>query len=241
VRSPRLWLFLLALTLAVALKLAVHEGERTSIQTLPNVSIQTSVPAGFVVLNPVNEAQVQVRGKISEMSDLNPLTVRLVADVSAERPGMVEVPLTARNLQNAGGLEVLSISPNLLVLEVDREITKVLAIKVDVVGEPAAGAQAGTPIVRPPSVEVIGPESLLRNLSELGANVSVERRAISFEERVTPTMPQFVRLVTPTSIVVFVKMKEPALSIDDDDHAGIGASSPDASSPGAGLARGAGR
>lgn len=221
-KSSRLLVFLLALALGIALKFAVHEGEQTSVQTISNVSVQTTIPGGFLVLNPVTEAQIQLRGKISDMSDLNPLSVRIVASVPAENPGVVEVPLGPSNVQNTNGLEVLSINPNVLVLEVDREITKTLPVRAEIIGEPAAGAQVGLPVVRPDRIEVVGPESLLRNLSELTVNVSVERRAINFEERVTPTMPQSVRLARPTPIVVFVGMQEPELSIDEDTNAGLG-------------------
>jgi hypothetical protein len=220
-KSSRLLVFALALALGVALKFAVHEGEQTSVQTISNVSVQTTIPGGFLVLNPVTEAQIQLRGKISDMSELNPLNVRIVANVQAEAPGVVEIPLGPTNVQNINGLEVLTINPNVLVLEVDREITKVLQVRAEVVGEPAAGARIGRPIGRPDNVEVVGPESLLRNLSELTVSVSVERRAISFEERVTPTMPQSVRLARPTPIIVAVEMQVPEVSIDDRTNASL--------------------
>lgn len=212
--KPRLSIFLLALALGVALKVAVHEGEQTSVQTITNISIQTKIPPGFLIVNPVEEAQVQVRGKISDMRNLTPLAVRMVADVQVSEPTTIEVPVGPRNVQIPAEFEVLSVEPTLLLLEIDREVTKKLPILVDIVGEPAAGAQAGDPEVRPPSVEVVGPEQLLRNINELSATVSVERRAISFEERVTLTLPPAVRLAKATPVVIYVPMREPQLSSD---------------------------
>lgn len=212
--NRRLSLFILALALGIALKVAVQEGEQTSVQTISDVNIQTLLPPGFLIVTELERARVQVRGKISDMFNLTPLAVRLVAEVTVSEPTTLEVPLGPRNVQLPDEFEVLSVEPALLFLEIDRESTKTLPIAVTVVGEPAAGAQAGVVEVRPSSVAVIGPEQLLRNLTELSANVSVERRAISFEDPISLILPPSVRLANPTRIVAFVPMIEPLLSID---------------------------
>lgn len=212
--NRRLSLFILALILGIALKVAVQEGEQTSVQAISNVTIQTPLPPGFLIVNELESARIQVRGKISDMSGLSPLAIRIVADVAVTEPTTLEVPLGPKDVQIPGEFEVLSVEPAVLFLEIDRELTKTLPIQITVVGEPAAGAQAGGVEVRPASVAVIGPEQLLLNLTELSANVSVERRAISFEERVSLSLPPSVRLANPTPIVAFVPMIEPVLSID---------------------------
>ncbi len=205
---------LLALVFALTVKIAVHEGEQLSEQTISARVAYVEPDSDVVVVVPLDRVQVRLRGKISDMAQLNPLTVEVEANLPSDRLGLVPISLSSSDVRRPPSLEVLSISPNQFSIELDREITKTVPIRFDLIGEPAAGAQVVSWEVRPPLVDVTGPEKVLQNVNELNGTVSVERRAITFEERLTVNLPPTVRLTRPAPILVTVRMEEPQLNID---------------------------
>lgn len=205
---------LLAFVFALTLKVGVHEGEQLTKQTIPARVSYVEPATGVVVVEPLDRVQVQLRGKISDMAQLNPLTVEVMAELPSDRLGLVPVTLSISDVRLPPSLDVLRIDPDQFSVELDREITKTVPIRFDLVGEPAAGAQVVSWEVRPPLVDITGPEKVLQNVTELNGTVSVERRAITFEERLTVNLPPTVRLTRPAPIFVQVRMEEPQLNID---------------------------
>ncbi len=217
---------LLALVFALTVKIAVHEGEQLSEQTISARVVYVEPATDMVVVEPIERVQVRLRGKISDMAQLNPLIVEVEANLPSDRLGSVPVSLSSSDVRRPPNLEVLSISPNQFNIELDREITKTVPIRLDIDGEPAAGAQVVNWEVRPPLIDITGPEKVLKNLNELDGSVTVERRAITFEERLTLTLPPAVRLTRPAPILVLVRMEEPPLNNEpsgetDDDTEGL--------------------
>ncbi len=214
------WPFLLlAFVFALTLKIGVHEGEKLSEQTISARVAYVEPAPDVVVVVPLDRVQVRLRGKINDMAQLNPLTVEVQANLPSDRLGLVPVSLSTSDVRCPPSLEVLSVTPNEFTVELDREITKTVPISFDLVGEPAAGAQVIDSEVRPPLVEIVGPEKVLQNITELNGTVSVERRAITFEERLTVNLPTTVRLARPAPIFAQVRMQEPQLNIDLDPPA----------------------
>lgn len=216
-RRLHLPLLFVSLAMAMAVKIGVHEGEQLSTQTLP-VRVQNVVPPGFTVLQSVNEVQVQLRASTTAMAKLNPLTIHVDAEIPVDQEDrFVEILIEPEDVAVSNDFEVLSIQPNRFTVEFDREVAKRLPIQVEVTGEPAAGAQVGTRESRPPTLEVIGPASLVENLETLVVSVSVDRRAIAFEQEVTPLLPDpSVRFNGRSKVVVQVSFVQPELSSVDD-------------------------
>lgn len=214
-------LLLLSLAIALAIKVAVHEGEQLAEQTLAGVRVLYHTPDGVLLLDPVQTVQVRLRGQASEMAQLNPLTVDVEAEVPAGQLGFVEINLSPDDVRTQADLEIISVEPSRFSIEVERELVTTLPIQVQVSGEPAAGAEVSEVVLRPDQAEVSGPESLLRNITNLVVHVSVERRAISFEERLqVPSPDPSIRIVQPRRVVVFVRMREPQLDIGSGAAAG---------------------
>lgn len=205
---PRLHvpLLLLALTAALTIKIAVHEGEQRIQQTVPATVVYPSED-DMVILDPIQEVEVRLEGKASDMAQLSRFNVTVQADLPLDVPGIVEVSLSPDNVRTPDEITVLGIEPNRFSLEVDRQIEKSVPVAVQVTGEPAAGARVVTREARPERVTIRGPESLLLNLDVLPITVSVERRAISFEERVAPEVPASVQIVAPLRVIVSVELQ----------------------------------
>jgi YbbR domain-containing protein len=108
---------------------------------------------------------VRVRGTSTSLGRLTPGDVKAVLDVANAKPG--------RNLCHIGpdlvsapfGVEVSYAGPATVVLQFERQVTLTVPVRPDVDGEPAPGYEVRGVAVDPATVEVVGPESELRDLT----------------------------------------------------------------------------
>lgn len=202
---------LLAAGLALAAWFFVSwTGRERVTETTVEPFIQYNPPPGHTVLNPVLKARLRLRGPSSRISGLNPLQVNVVVDLRNEVAGTVEVPLGTANVVAPQDLDLVSIEPNVLPLQIDRVLTEMRPVEARLVGEPAAGAIAQSPEVVPPSVLVTGPESILRQIPALyTAPISLDGHALDFEERVLVASPNPQVSVNQPVVSVRVPMQIP--------------------------------
>jgi YbbR domain-containing protein len=108
---------------------------------------------------------VRVRGTSTSLGRLTLGDVKAVLDVANAKPG--------RNLCHIGpdlvsapfGVEVSYAGPATVVLQFERKVTRTIPVRPDVDGEPAPGYEVRGVSVDPAMVEVVGPESELRELT----------------------------------------------------------------------------
>ncbi len=140
-----------AVGLAVLLWLWVtveRRGERPA-EKIVDATVTYNPPPGMVILDPQGTVRVRLRGRERAIRRVNPFQIDVQVVVRAEREGPLEVQLTPEDVMMPDGLEVVSIEPSVLRLNVDQEVRRLLPVDVPLVGEPAAGAQlAGKPARR---------------------------------------------------------------------------------------------
>ncbi len=209
----RTWgLRLLALAIALAIWFTVSLDERRRLsEKVVEASVSYNRPRGYVILDPVPSVEVRVRGTERAIRELNPFMVDVEVDLTAAAEGPVIVNLGPDDVRTPDGLDVVSIRPNVLRLEVDREISQRVPVEAVVVGEPAGGALAGAAEVLPNQVLVTGPESLLTRLQSLKtAPISLDGHALTFEVNV-PVVPAdpLIQVVQPSRVSVRVPMIPP--------------------------------
>lgn len=216
-KKDTLWLLrALALILAVAAWLFVTSS-RTDVSETAETTIEPSVQYNnpgsrdLIVLDPVLRVQVRLRGPSNLISALSPNQVSVVVDLRDAEQGLLEVPLSSQNVVRPQGLEVLSIQPNLLALVLDQNISEFRNVSPRFVGEPAAGAVAGTPEVIPPRVLVRGPESILASVDTLTTRpIVLDGHALDFEEQALVVSPSpLVQVLQPTFVTVRVPLTIP--------------------------------
>ena len=202
-------LFLLAVAIAVVIKVAVNEALQLS-ETTISAQVQYNLPAGYMILEPVRQVAVRLRGERSEIAGLTPFSVQIEVSLREGELGQVDITDERLIVQTPGDFEVISKEPNLLTLEVELVERRTLPVRALLSGEPAAGAVHGQPEVRPAAAQVEGPRSRVRNLTELSAPMSLDGHALSFEEKVTIVSPDpLVKVVEPRQVVVYIPMKVP--------------------------------
>jgi YbbR domain-containing protein len=211
----RTWgLRLLALAIAITIWFSVSLDERRKLSSekVVEASVRYNRPRGYVILDPVGTVEVGLRGTEKAIRQLNPYMVDVEVDLGSRSEGQVTINLTPENVLAPEGLEVVSIRPNVLRLELDREISQRVPVEPTLVGEPAGGSTVGEPEVLPNQVLVTGPESLLTRLKTLKTDpISLDGRAISFAvkdvEVVSPD--PLIQVVEPSRVWVQVPMTPP--------------------------------
>ena len=212
--SGRDWgLRLLALGIALGIWFnASVEDRLVSTEKVVEASVSYISPRGFVIVNPVQNVNVRLNGSKKAIRQLNPSMVDVQVDLSRRPPGMNEITLSSENVLAPDGLEVTSIEPNTIRLDLEREITQRLPVFPKLTGEPAAGSVVHEPEVFPSQVLVTGPESILARIATLStAPISLDGHALPFEESVAVMAPDpLIQIVQPARVTVRVPLQPPA-------------------------------
>jgi YbbR domain-containing protein len=208
----RIWgLRFLALAISAAMWYSVSLAAReTTTERSVEASVSYNRPRGFVVLDPVQTVNVRLRGSSKKVRVLSPYQVNLQVELTQSQKGTFSVSLGPDDVQVPEGFEVVSIDPNAIRVELDREVTQRLPVRPQLVGEPGAG-KAGEPEVLPNQVLVTGPESLISKYEWINTRpISLDGHTQTFEETISVIPPDpLIQVVQPSKVNVRVPI-EPA-------------------------------
>ncbi len=211
-------ILLLALVIAIAVKFTVHEAEQVSERVVEAQVTYNSPGDDVISYDRVDKVKVGLRGKHSEIAQLNVLTVEVIVDVPEGQFGPIDINLTPANVRTQEDFDVISLVPNRFPIRVEARHDATVRIVAQLMGEPAAGARHLGPVVRPATAKVTGPESRVRQVLELTAPVPLDGHARTFTEIVRVVSPDpLVQVVEPVFVEVEVPMEEPELSITFDN------------------------
>ena len=109
---------LLATTVAVALWLVFVQGFSPATQAFQVPVEVRSVPEGLQLtrINPT-KSSVRLRGLSRDLKLLNPLSLRVVLDLTGAQPGPHRIPISERNLEVPGAIQLDSVNPPIVELE----------------------------------------------------------------------------------------------------------------------------
>jgi YbbR domain-containing protein len=151
---------------------------------------------------------VRVRGSSAVLSRLQPGEIVAVLDLTAARPGSRLFHLRPDEVTAPFGIEVSQVQPPTLALELERSARRTVPVVPAVEGTPAPGFVVGRVSSEPPTVEIVGPESRIRQLAEATTEpVSVGGARARVRDVVTIGMADSsVRLVKPQNATVVVEV-----------------------------------
>jgi YbbR domain-containing protein len=211
--AARTWgLRLLALGIAIGIWFNASLQDRlASSERLVEASVSYNHPQGFIIINPVPTVNVRLSGNKKAIRKLNPQTVDVTVELSQRQEGMATINLGPESVTAPEGLEVVSIEPPSIRVELAREVTQRVPVVAKLTGEPAAGAVVGDPEVFPNQVMVTGPDSMVSRINHLSTiPISLDGRAITFEVSVPMLAPDpLIQIVQPTKVSVKVPMSMP--------------------------------
>jgi YbbR domain-containing protein len=171
-------LFSLALSIILALAVwanAVSTQDPDETRVLPDLlPVETVGLAPGLVAQGYTQAEVQatLRAPRSLWTQLGPETVHARIDLTGKSTGRYLVPVVIRT--DISPVLVEDAAPASLEILIDRQATRTLAVHVVLAGNLAPGFQAGEPVYSPETVAVSGPESLVDQVAEVVATVSIE-------------------------------------------------------------------
>ena len=155
---------------------------------------------------PVEAVDVRVHGSSSTISRLGPGDLVAVLDLQSAKPGLRLFHVTSEQVRAPYGVEVAQVNPPTLALRFETSASRTVPIAPAVTGAVAPGYVISKITTEPATVDIVGPQNVIRQLSEaLTEPVSVEGATSSIREPVTvgaasPT----VRLKTPQRAIVVV-------------------------------------
>lgn len=213
----RTWLLrLLALGIAGGIWFnASVEDRLVSSEKVVEAGVTYNRPRGFMIVNPTTQTvNVRLLGskKAIRQLQLNPYMVNVQVELSQRQEGSATLNLSGDNVVAPDGLEVVSIEPSSIRVDLEREVTQRLTVVPKLVGKPAAGTVMEEPEVFPSQVLVTGPEAMLARIETLSTQpIDLEGRTETFEETVPVITPDpLIQIVQPSKVTIRVPMKPPA-------------------------------
>lgn len=205
-RHLRLKVF--ALALAVLLWLTVA-GEHVVERTLRVPLEFRNIPEQLeIVGDPPGTVDVRLRGSSALLGRLEAGEIVAVLDLTGARSGARLFHLRNDEVRAPYGVEVAQVVPGTLAIDLERSGRRVLPVVPPTEGDPAPGFVVGRITAEPATVEVLGPESRLRQLSEATTEpVTVSGSQERVRDVVTiGVVDSAVRLAQPQSATVVVEI-----------------------------------
>jgi YbbR domain-containing protein len=181
-----LGLKVLSLGIAVLLWMIIA-GDQTVERGLRVPLELTQFPEGLELqAEPPALVDVRVRGASDTLSRVGTGDIVAVLDLRGARPGRRLFQLTPEQVRTPFGVEVVQVAPSTLVFMFEPSAVKRLPIAPAVDGEPAPGYVVGATSVDPPTVEITGPESAVKQATEaVTEQVSIVGAVADVTESVT--------------------------------------------------------
>jgi len=125
------------------------------------------VPVGLELTGEVPATvDVRVRGATGTLSRVSTGDVVAVLDLRSARSGRRLFPLTPDQVRVPFGVEVVQVQPSALAMAFEPSASRQVPVMPAVDGRPAPGYVVGALSADPKTVEVIGPESAVRRVTE---------------------------------------------------------------------------
>jgi serine/threonine-protein kinase len=167
-----------------------------------------NVPKSLQIVGAPETIIVRVRGLSTMLDRLRPEEIVGVLDLSGATPESRLFSLGIERVHAPDGLEVLEVAPTSITVELDRGARRRVTVVPAFIGKPAPGFIVVQTSVTPATVEIIGPESLVRDI----LNVHTEPIPISgarADVRTTVRLDvrsSIVRLAQPQIVQVTVEI-----------------------------------
>ena len=210
-----LWgLRMLALALAGLAWFAFSGEKREPLsQKVVEASVRYDLPDDYLLLERVETVRVNARGPLSKIRNFTAPFVDVFVSLP-EREGLVQVTLDDDQVILPEGLELASVEPNVIEVTLDKETTRVVEVKADLQGEPAAGARVVDARVIPLNALVSGPASRLALLEQvMTLPILLSGHARDFEQVVAIRPPEaLISILGEPTVNVKVDLEIPNVS-----------------------------
>lgn len=170
--------------------LAGQRDQNISVRGVKATLTLVNLPRELVVTSPVPDTiSLQLRGPLSRALDAR-TPPEVLLDLSDARPGVHSYTIDEDDIPLPADVEVVSVEPPAITLELERLQTRLLSVDPSLEGEPAAGFKITSVRVIPAQISVQGPGSKLEKIEVVEtAPVSVEGATSQVTATVQPRLP----------------------------------------------------
>ncbi len=199
----------LSVAMAVLIWLSVSGEQIVERSLRVPLELQNSPDQLELVDIPPPTVDVRVRGSSGLLSHLNSGDIVTVLDLSNARPGRRLFPVTPDRVHGPSGVDVAQVSPSTIALEFERTGSRWVRVVPTIEGQPAQGYAVEGVTCQPESVEVVGPDTVLRQLTRVITDpISVAGASAPVRETVTVGVPApGLRLKAPAKAAVTVNVR----------------------------------
>jgi YbbR domain-containing protein len=158
---------IVSVALAVLLWMMVSS-QRASVERGLRIPLELqNLPENLEMVEPPQESvDVRIRGTADALGRISPGDLVASVDLSAAQPGRRLFHLSPERVKAPFAVAVTQVAPSSVAIRFEPSATRMVPVMPSVEGEPAAGFIVGKISSDPPVVEVVGPESLLRRVTE---------------------------------------------------------------------------
>jgi len=153
--------------LAILLWMMVSS-QRASVERGLRIPLELqNLPENLEMVEPPQESvDVRVRGTADALGRLGQGDLVATIDLSTAQPGRRLFHLSAERVKAPFAVTVTHVAPASVGIRFEPSATRIVPVLPSVEGEPAAGFIVGKISADPATVEIVGPESILRRVTE---------------------------------------------------------------------------
>lgn len=202
--------FVVALVAAILLwyGLAGQQNQNISVRGVKAALTLVNMPRELVLMSSVPDTiSLQLRGPLNRSLGAT-AGLEVYLDLAESRPGTSSYTITAAGIPLPTDVEVVSIEPSAITLELERLVSGNIPLIPVVEGVPAPGFITGEVRISPAQVNIQGPESRVAALEVIETTpISVEGATGQTESTVLPRLTDpLLRSLTVVPIVVAVEV-----------------------------------
>ncbi|MGH7849434.1 MAG: CdaR family protein [Thermodesulfobacteriota bacterium] len=200
------------LALLIALTLWFVANLQHDVEKYISIDINyANLPKGLIIVNnPPENLNIRVRGPRSQLSSLSPNDMVFTVDLSNLTMGTSMFEIRTDQIVPPRDVQVTAISPSEINLDVDRLAQKRVSVE-PVIEPPDTGFEiTGSTQVTPESVDIRGPEKLLKRIKSVGTDpVSLKGEKSKFTIEVPLRSPySLVEITGGNTVKVTVDLSE---------------------------------
>lgn len=200
------------LALLIALTLWFVANLQHDVEKYISIDINyANLPKGLIIVNnPPENLNIRVRGPRSQLSSLSPKDMVFTVDLSNLTMGTSMFEIRTDQIVPPRDVQVTAISPSEINLDVDRLAQKRVSVE-PVIEPPDTGFEiTGNTQVTPESVDIRGPEKLLKRIKSVGTDpVSLKGEKSKFTIEVPLRSPySLVEITGGNTVKVTVDLSE---------------------------------
>ena len=160
-----LGLKLMAIALATLLWLIVAGDHLVERSLRVPLEFRNIPPELEIIGDPPTAVDVRLRGSSALLGRLEPRDIVAVLDLATARPGSRMFHLRSDEVRAPYGVDVAQVMPGTVAVDLEKSGRRTVPVVPALDGEPAPGFVIGRVTSEPPTVEVAGPESRLKQLT----------------------------------------------------------------------------